>query len=690
MNHPTVWQSPQPLWARFGASAASAAIAADQARPIILRFASDEFMEQLLGTLERDPARLDQLIARPETWRAVMGDQADLIERTPIPRLAQSATRRTLARRVKGSVETTAREADLVEQAQTRSVPLKLYQPAHQRFYLFAASLVCGIHGLPDRAVERGGPEQINFVMRRLMPLTPNGDPKDLHEYAYVKDASGASWRRVGSGTESDELAGGEELLPAFPLAYDDDAGRPRTLWTGFAPVGRREEYMGAPVDRSRAPGFTDGQRAAVTIVEPQESLSTQARVTQFQMEVAEPWKNLLRTADKMARVLADDSRSGNALDLNLQQQHISWLVLLDFADYLEAHLPNVWDAINHDGAGAASLPDARKRVYNWLDGAHMSSELIAELQKASDHQPAASLRAALKAVRAPGVRERLERTELSYTKDTLTEKDTLGQPVWPSFDFVLAGINFFNQLDGPYKTLDDLAPSKPDEAEPDPVRPLIHSPPEAVKVDRLTALIGRALERTTEKNAPPLPFALQLRNALSSSGNNGDWFVARFVHTNRDCGPIHLPRLSPPTQRFQLAHFFDSDAPARPIRITLPTDTSPAGLRKYQKNSAFIVSDMLCGQIQRAKGLGLIDLVLAILPWPLHKDLNLGDGSSCRNDNGNIGMICSLSIPIVTICALILLIIIVSLLDMVLRWLPFFIFCFPIPGLSGKKKAPA
>jgi len=98
----------------------------------------------------------------------------------------------------------------------------------------------------------------------------------------------------------------------------------------------------------------------------------------------------------------------------------------------------------------------------------------------------------------------------------------------------------------------------------------------------------------------------------------------------------------------------------------------------------------MLCGQIQRAKGLGLIDLVLAILPWPLHKDLNLGDGSSCRNDNGNIGMICSLSIPIVTICALILLIIIVSLLDMVLRWLPFFIFCFPIPGLSGKKKAPA
>jgi hypothetical protein len=48
--------------------------------------------------------------------------------------------------------------------------------------------------------------------------------------------------------------------------------------------------------------------------------------------------------------------------------------------------------------------------------------------------------------------------------------------------------------------------------------------------------------------------------------------------------------------------------------------------------------------------------------------------------------MICSLSIPIITICALILLIIIVSLLDIVFRWLPYLILCFPIPGLKGKK----
>ena len=48
--------------------------------------------------------------------------------------------------------------------------------------------------------------------------------------------------------------------------------------------------------------------------------------------------------------------------------------------------------------------------------------------------------------------------------------------------------------------------------------------------------------------------------------------------------------------------------------------------------------------------------------------------------------MICSLSIPIVTICALILLIIMVSLFDFIFRWLPWFIICFPLPGLKAKK----
>ena len=40
--------------------------------------------------------------------------------------------------------------------------------------------------------------------------------------------------------------------------------------------------------------------------------------------------------------------------------------------------------------------------------------------------------------------------------------------------------------------------------------------------------------------------------------------------------------------------------------------------------------------------------------------------------------MICSLSIPIITICALILLMIIVSLLNIVFFWVPLFKICLP------------
>jgi hypothetical protein len=52
--------------------------------------------------------------------------------------------------------------------------------------------------------------------------------------------------------------------------------------------------------------------------------------------------------------------------------------------------------------------------------------------------------------------------------------------------------------------------------------------------------------------------------------------------------------------------------------------------------------------------------------------------------------MICSLSIPIITLCALFLLMIMVALLNFIFFWLPFFLVCFPIPGLKAKSKSPA
>jgi hypothetical protein len=180
-----------------------------------------------------------------------------------------------------------------------------------------------------------------------------------------------------------------------------------------------------------------------------------------------------------------------------------------------------------------------------------------------------------------------------------------------------------------------------------------------------------------------PAP-ALLTQPTLDPRGS--DWFVLRCVLERPECGPLGAFLVSAPTTPFQLAGFFDPDAPARPIRIALPVDISPAGLRKFDKNTVLVMSDLLCGQVQRMKGLTLGDLVRSVLPWPLHKDLSVPAAGPCKDDAGlNVGMICALSIPIVTICALILLIIIVSLLDIIFRWLPYFFLCFPLPRFRAK-----
>ena len=126
---------------------------------------------------------------------------------------------------------------------------------------------------------------------------------------------------------------------------------------------------------------------------------------------------------------------------------------------------------------------------------------------------------------------------------------------------------------------------------------------------------------------------------------------------------------------------------PARAIRIPTPLDVSPAGLRKFARNTTFMISDSLCGKIKSIRQLTLADLVLSILPWPFHKDLpDVGDGGPCKEGGNPIGMFCSLSIPIVTLCALILLLIMVALFDIFFKWLPLLFICFPLLGFKGKK----
>src|SRR6185503_4518409 len=262
------------------------------------------------------------------------------------------------------------------------------------------------------------------------------------------------------------------------------------------------------------------------------------------------------------------------------------------------------------------------------------------------------SLKDALLAVKTGSIEANLETVKTSFDR----KRGSL-DPLWPNFLFPLA---------------DPLLPS------PIPNKTALAQ--EQKKVDALADKIQAALPAAPVADVPNNPLVSQQPMDMREG-----WFVIRCVFSRPECGPIDPPLLSEATAPFQMAGFFDPDAPARPIRIALPLDTSPAGLRKFDKNTAFMISDMLCGQIDRVKGMTLGDLVLSVLPWPFHQDLPKTDGGPCTDGGIEVGMICSLSIPIITICALLMLMIIVSLLDIIFRWMPFFIFCFPLPKFKSK-----
>jgi hypothetical protein len=199
--------------------------------------------------------------------------------------------------------------------------------------------------------------------------------------------------------------------------------------------------------------------------------------------------------------------------------------------------------------------------------------------------------------------------------------------------------------------------------------------------VAALEALVAAALPAEPVGPTPAIPIGA--RTPLDPQGR--DRFVIRCVFERPQCAPVVPPLLSQPSEPFLLAGFFDPDAPARPIRIALPVDISPAGLRKFDKNAVFMVSDALCGQINRLKGLSLGDLIRSVLPWPLHKDLSVPSSSPCRDGGLCVGLAISISLPIITICALIVLLVMVTLLDIIFHWLPYFIFVFPIRRFCAK-----
>lgn len=665
MRHEAIWKAPSPLWDAKDGALAEAGILLPN-RPAILRFSEDTFMDDFFNLVKNDPGRLKKWIALPETWSRPMTD----------PKGSEPKN---------GKGEEADDKPDFSE--------FKLYQPVQQRYYLVTSSLVCRRPGLPDRKIDPGKQERAGFVVRRLMTPDPgsNAEMKDLirsgqnldqYEHAFIMTPDGGAWQKIG-GTDNnysvDNLVPDEEQLPMFAVNFSEDDGRSRRILGGLIPVGKREAYFGAGT-------YVEDGEVNHSSAEDELSLND-PRMNEIHSKVIEPWKRLVEEAEAirdMKRIAESDPSplenelggeepppgetytpsQKNLLKTSREKiQTTSWYMLLDFAYFLKNNLDNVWDAVLKPQL-ESSLNESDKKVFKKINETIISPTLK-NLLLPNSSTVKSTLRSALVAVSNMTEEEidSLESVQEPYNRDDPA-------PEWPNFLFPFAD----PEEDGP------LPPMKEEEK---PVR--------WNDLNDLEKFIFRIelFAKKIEEALPAIPSGKGYSvKPLAVKDVNEGWFRIRCVYNRPKCPlkPYVISREA--TIPFQLAGFFDPDAPARPVRIPLPADVSPAGLRKFNKNTAFMISDMLCGHIKRIRKLSLGDLVLSVLPWPFHKDLpEPGPAGSCTDPKGGFGMMCSLSIPIVTLCALILLIIIAKLFDTFFRWFPFLFTCFKIPGLSGKKQ---
>ncbi len=522
-------------------------------------------MEELQDLVAKTPENLRKYVAQSETWR------------TPAVGLDAVA----------------AMETDV---AQPTPLPLKFFQPVHARFYLVAGSLVCRQPGLPDHQVKTNLGEKTSFVLRRLRPkagLTgecSTFDPSHCDEYAWLASAV-TGWAKVdGAG-----LADGEEKLPMSAFEYGSNGSR-RRVFSGLIPVSRRQTYVAGKETKTAAQG-------TVTPDDP--------RKIEFQRQVLDPWVEL-----------ADYSADNTSPPLSLSQgiAQASALILIDFANFLNTYLPNIWNVLQHPSQVSILGPKqlALYQIFNFT---------VANLQPPPSHS---KLSDAIQSAKT---------FESTFENAVLTQNSTPGLPTG------YAGPMLGNTSDRQLSALINRGG--------DPLQPRA-----------LQILAEAALDEVG--SAPSATIRRPAKDPENPQGD--DWYVVRCVYERPQCGLKLVPIMSDPSRPFQLASFFDPDAPARSIQVALPIDTTPAALRKYDKGVAFMISDQLGKQMSRVKGLK-----------------QLMDGDLADPNGFGLGMICSFSIPIITICAFIVLMIFLVLLNLIFWWLPFFKICFPIPTLKAK-----
>jgi uncharacterized protein YlzI (FlbEa/FlbD family) len=706
-RHAVDWVTASPLWQPYYDQNQQPSeqpnplnLAIDFREPAILRFTSDTFMEDFLKVATTAPERLKYWRVQKETWRIPAPTPS-----VNLPSDDVGESDLALEEKMSGN-DLTIGQSDELEAQKF----IKLYQPANQRFYLVTANLVCRIPGLPDKMLNLSNGEKVSFVLRRFI---------GGKEYALINE----TWRLITDYEEEQlieklqqELKPGEQQFPMFPVTYYAEAdGHKRRMFAGLVPVSGREKFINAEINSKALPDLeTNGSSSSNA--DPLVSQVDQL-MTVIDMDVLQPWETLVQeikrnsgkklavkcfideSIEKIGRVYTEnneDTESNNndvteketqlellkasAIKQRDQLRVASHYILLDLAEFIKIYLSSLWEVIINaeDEVRFENKPNTKELLNKFKEARFQSgddgfinseepNDYYALIEGESSPDVGKTLPEFLKELE--NYRDFLEDAKLAY--DTTNPDSILG---WPP-EFLLSGTNVRN-------ILSDLKDTRED--------PLFLGKISKKGLFRL-ALEEEFRSESSTKRIPLTPLSQKIsqsdiERAANNPDEDNDIFLIRCVFERPHCPPPLRQVVSQPTLKFQMASYFDPDAPARPIRIPMPVDTTPAGLRKFTKNTMFAISDSLACQIELARKLTFGDLVLSVLPWPFHKDLPEPREGNCKTQGVDIGKLCTLSIPIITICALILLIIIVLLLDQIFKWVPYLIYCLPLPGLKAKK----
>jgi hypothetical protein len=170
-------------------------------------------------------------------------------------------------------------------------------------------------------------------------------------------------------------------------------------------------------------------------------------------------------------------------------------------------------------------------------------------------------------------------------------------------------------------------------------------------------------------RDAMAVAFEAQARSIVPNEGRfevaRAEYVVRAFVRLKCDDGCPPVIRWSEPSAPFRIRPWH-ANGPLPPLRVTLP-DLVPDKLEDVKPNVAFIVPKGLAG----------------FMNGNTAKALLKGSGSP---GSSALGWICGFNIPIITICAFIVLSIFLSLLHIVFWWLPFVKICIPFPTSLAKR----